>query len=225
MGLLKSENEAESEHEFDLAQLAPDFAYAKRLAFSGSDPLKRVITEEDGPVSYTVVTKSTMPLFGSDITTITRVENGSETEVAKIDWKHYEDDHSELQWSHGEKTKMWEYLKGPSFTLDRSSQVKRTFQVKGQEYTWQWASQPGKPLEDHFELIDINDVKMVRDIRDKGGLFIRYTRSGGLLVNREALDILDQIIVTHTAIAQKERMEYSVRRDAGAAALNMTLKA
>jgi len=223
MGLLeKQESEqAQAEEESDIAELAPAYVYAKRLAFSTHDPLSRVITEVNGNLSYKIHTKSTIPLVGSDITTIVRIESGLETEIAKINWRYYVDDRSDLTYANsGQTIKLWEYFNAPD-TIQFGSHTKRTFRVKEQEYSWVWTHGNAQP---HFELIDINDTKLARDVREKAGFFLPYTRSGGLLINAEALDLLDEIIVTHTALAQRERMEYSVRRDMQAAAINQTLK-
>ncbi|KZT55782.1 hypothetical protein CALCODRAFT_484540 [Calocera cornea HHB12733] len=200
MGQLE-QTETEADREFNASEHAPAFAYAKRLTFSADEPLKRVITEVGSPVSYKVSTKLTIPLIGSDVTTITCTGHGVERTVAVIHWNDYEDDRSELEWYNGEKIKLWEYLKAPG-AIQYGAKVSRTFQ-----------------------LVDEHETKLARDIRNNVGFFMQHTVSGGLLVNSEGLDMLDEIIVTHTALAQLERMEYFVRRDVQAVHINHTLKA
>ncbi|EJT98658.1 hypothetical protein DACRYDRAFT_110563 [Dacryopinax primogenitus] len=224
MGLLeiiRSESTKSREDSSDDAVLDPSFANALRFTASTHDPLNRNMTQIEDGLSYKIKSKSIVPFFGSDITTISRNDGEREIEIAKIDWRHYEDDRSEIRYAKtGEMMKLWEYLKGTR-TLQFELPTKRTFRVEDKEYTWTWAHSPGGS---YFELVDTHDTKLARDTREKGGFLIPYTRSGDLLINPEALDILDEIIVTHTALAQIERMRNAARRDAGAAAVNQTLK-
>jgi len=116
--------------------------------------------------------------------------------------------------------KLWEYLHAPG-AIQLGSHAKRTFRVKELEYSWVWTH---GPAQHHWELVDIHDTKVARDVRESAGIFMPYTRSGGLLVNSQGLDLLDEIVVTFTALAQLERMEYFMRRDVQVAAINQTIK-